>query len=169
MDFRSIIIIIGTRVIGDGREEAEETEGTEETEPWEYKLDLQTSTKRYLSGFVFCLCSCCPLHLLRWYSYTPTYCYGSGMLYLPAHVALCHMTTRLAWRPLFQSLRLFFYFFFLSFRSSHLGLPIDRVLALLLTHHRSTIDWVRDIYPTILTIVHLDGTSILSLYTTYYS
>jgi hypothetical protein len=30
--------------------------------------------------------------------------------------------------------------FFLSFRSSYLGLPIDRVLALLLTHHRSTID-----------------------------
>jgi hypothetical protein len=23
-------------------------------------------------------------------------CYGSGMLYLPAHVALCHITTRLA-------------------------------------------------------------------------
>jgi hypothetical protein len=34
---------------------------------------------------------------------------------------------------------------FLSFRSSYLGLPIDRVFALLLTHHRSTIDWVRDI------------------------
>jgi hypothetical protein len=40
-------------------------------------------------------------------------CYGSGTLYLPAHVALCHMTARLAWRPLFQSLRLFFFFFFL--------------------------------------------------------
>jgi hypothetical protein len=43
---------------------------------------------------VFCLCSCCSLHLLRRYSYTPT-------------------------------------------------------------------------YPAVLTIVHLDGTSILSLYTTY--
>jgi hypothetical protein len=29
---------------------------------------------------------------------------------------------------------------FLSFRSSYLGLPIDRAFALLLTHHRSTID-----------------------------
>jgi hypothetical protein len=28
-------------------------------------------------------------------------CHGSGTLYLPAHVALGHMTTRLAWRPLF--------------------------------------------------------------------
>jgi hypothetical protein len=64
------------KVIGDGQEEAEETkrtEETEETEPWEYRLDLQTSTKHYLSSFVFCLCSCCPLHLLRRYSYTPTY------------------------------------------------------------------------------------------------
>ena len=34
----------------------------------------------------------------------------------------------------------FFFFFFLSFRSSYLGLPIDRAFALLLTHHRSTID-----------------------------
>ena len=33
---------------------------------------------------------------------------------------------------------------FLSFSSSYIGLPIDRVLALLLTHHRSTIDGVRD-------------------------
>jgi hypothetical protein len=40
-------------------------------------------------------------------------CHGSGTLYLPAHVALCHITARLAWRPLFQSLRLFFFFFFL--------------------------------------------------------
>jgi hypothetical protein len=31
-----------------------------------------------------------------------------------------------------------------SFRSSYLGLPIDRALALLLTHHRSTIDRVCD-------------------------
>ena len=34
----------------------------------------------------------------------------------------------------------FFFFFFLSFRSSYLGLPIDRAFALLLMHHRSTID-----------------------------
>jgi hypothetical protein len=33
---------------------------------------------------------------------------------------------------------------FLSFRSSYLGLPIDRAFALLLTHHRSIIDRVRD-------------------------
>src|SRR5277367_3730680 len=33
---------------------------------------------------------------------------------------------------------------FLSFRSSYLGLPIDRAFALLLMHHRSTIDRVRD-------------------------
>jgi hypothetical protein len=56
-------------VIGDRREEVEETkrtketEGTEETEgtdtnePREYRLNLQTSTKCYLSGFVFCLCN----------------------------------------------------------------------------------------------------------------
>jgi hypothetical protein len=50
-------------VIGDRREEVEETKGTEETEgtdtnePREYRLNLQTSTKCYLSGFVFCLCN----------------------------------------------------------------------------------------------------------------
>jgi hypothetical protein len=40
---------------------------------YKYKLDLQISTKHYLSGFVFCLCSYCLLHLLCRYSYTPTY------------------------------------------------------------------------------------------------
>src|SRR5277367_3397215 len=35
---------------------------------------------------------------------------------------------------------------FLSFRSSYLGLPIDRAFALLLMHHRSTIDRVCDSY-----------------------
>src|SRR6202043_4291173 len=35
---------------------------------------------------------------------------------------------------------------FLSFRSSYIGLPIDWAFALLLTHHRSTIDRVRDNY-----------------------
>ena len=38
------------------------------------------------------------------------FCHGSGMPYLLAHVVLCHMTARLAWRPLFQSLWLFFFF-----------------------------------------------------------
>jgi hypothetical protein len=36
-------------------------------------MRIQTSTERYLSGFVFCLRSCCLLHLLRRHSYTPTY------------------------------------------------------------------------------------------------
>ena len=36
----------------------------------------------------------------------------------------------------------------LSFRSSYIGLPIDRAFALLLMHHRSTIDRVRDIMGT---------------------
>jgi hypothetical protein len=38
--------------------------------------------------------------------------------------------------------------FFLSFRSSYLGLPIERAFALLLMRHRSTIDRVRDILST---------------------
>src|SRR5271154_3968025 len=35
---------------------------------------------------------------------------------------------------------MFLLLLFLSFRSSYLGLPIDRAFALLLMHHRSTID-----------------------------
>jgi len=113
---------------------------------WSKEINNEISTLEQPSLqliITLCLTTCyVTTNSNRWYNY----CYGSGMLYLPAHVALCHMTTRLAWRLLFQSLRLFFYFFFLSFRSSYLGLPIDWVLALLLTHHRSTIDWVRDNY-----------------------
>jgi hypothetical protein len=55
-------------------EETEETEKTEETEPWEYRLDLQTSTKRYLSGF-------CVLSLF--YAQLCSFCLHAGLPYCP--------------------------------------------------------------------------------------
>jgi hypothetical protein len=62
------------------------------------------------------------------------------MLYLPARDLMPHDRSLSLAPPISEPSALLLLLLFFSFRSSYLGLPIDRVLALLLTHHRSTID-----------------------------
>jgi hypothetical protein len=61
------------------------------------------------------------------------------MLYLPARGLMPHDRSLSLAPPISEPSALLLLLLF-SFKSSYLGLPIDRVLALLLTHHQSTIN-----------------------------